>query len=241
MYDTIGRTYASRRRTDPRLESRIAAAIGNDTRVLNVGAGTGSYEPARSGVVALEPSAVMIAQRSATSAPAVRGIVEALPFRDRAFDVVLGVLTMHHWTDLARGLEECARVARHREVFVTWDPNSAGFWLVQEYFPEILALDREIFPSMDTLRTALGELDVRPLPIPHDCTDGFLGASWRRPEAYLDPDVRAGISSFMRIGDITASLARLRTDLASGHWDARWGALRSLTELDVGYRIVIAG
>lgn len=239
-YDAIGRSYSTRRRSDPRLAARIGALIGCDGTVLNVGAGTGSYEPIHSGVIAVEPSAVMISQRLPSAAPAVRAVAEALPFRDRAFDVVLAILTVHHWNDQRRGLEECARVARDRVVLLTWDPQAEGFWLVRDYFPEILAIDRGIFPSMRSLSTVFGPVAVCPVPIPSDCVDGFLGAYWQRPEAYLDPEVRAGISSFSRLASIKPSLERLERDLASGSWERRNAHLRECSELDLGYRLVVA-
>lgn len=240
MYDTIGRLYSNQRQPDPRLAERLDACIGNDTTVLNVGAGTGSYEPSRSGVFAAEPSAVMLSQRNASAAPAVRAVAEALPFEDRAFDVVLAILTLHHWSDQRRGLEECARVARDRVVILTWDPRAEGFWLVRDYFPEILAIDRRIFPSMELLSAVFGSIDVQPLPIPGDCVDGFLGAYWQRPEAYLDENVRAGISTFSRLASIDPQLERLSRDIKSGDWERRNAELRNRAELDVGYRLVTA-
>ncbi|MFL5560739.1 MAG: class I SAM-dependent methyltransferase [Gemmatimonadaceae bacterium] len=239
-YDEIGHSYATQRRTDPRLAARIHALIATDATVLNVGAGAGSYEPVRAGVVAVEPSVVMLDQRPPSAAPAVRAVAESLPFRDNAFDAVLAILTVHHWTDQRRGLAECARVARNRVLILTWDPDADGFWLVRDYFPEILAIDRRIFPSMELFRAAFGSVEVRPLPIPHDCIDGFLGAYWRRPEAYLDRAVREGISTFRRVENIDRALERLRSDLAAGEWERRNASLRHRTELDVGYRLVIA-
>jgi SAM-dependent methyltransferase len=239
-YDAIGRLYSTRRQPDPRLAARVHALIGGDSTVLNVGAGTGSYEPVRSGVVAVEPSAVMLRQRPPSAAQAVRAVAEVLPFQDQAFDVVLAILTVHHWNDQRRGLEECARVAQDRVVILTWDPGSEGFWLVRDYFPEILAIDRRAFPSMELLRTVLGPIDVQPLPIPSDCVDGFLGAYWQRPEAYLDEEVRAGISTFSRLASIDPQLERLERDLMSGEWVRRNGELLQRADLDVGYRLVIA-
>jgi SAM-dependent methyltransferase len=239
-YDAIGRSYSAKRQPDPRLAARLEALIGCKSTVLNVGAGTGSYEPVRSGVVAVEPSVVMLSQRPASAAPAVRAVAEALPFPGQAFDVVLAILTVHHWDDQRRGLDECARVARDRVVILTWDPDAEGFWLVRDYFPDILAIDRRIFPSMESLRTALGPIDVQPLPIPRDCVDGFLGAYWLRPEAYLDEGVRAGISTFGRLASIDPQLEHLEHDLRSGTWERRNPELRHLAELDVGYRLVVA-
>ena len=239
-YDAIGRSYSTRRQPDPRLAARLDALIGCDSTVLNVGAGTGSYEPVRSGVVAVEPSTVMLSQRPASAAPAVRAVAEALPFQEQAFDVVLAILTVHHWNDQRRGLEECARVAQDRVVILTWDPDTEGFWLVRDYFPEILAIDRQIFPSMELLRAVLGPITVQSLPIPRDCVDGFLGAFWLRPEAYLDEEVRAGISTFGRLTNIDPQLERLERDLASGKWERRNAELRRRDDLDVGYRLIIA-
>jgi SAM-dependent methyltransferase len=239
-YDQIGLTYSSHRRVEPRLAAPLWEALGAARTVLNVGAGTGAYEPTDRHVVAVEPSAVMIAQRPACTAPAVLARCESLPFADRTFDAVLAALTVHHWNDLRRGLGECARVARDRVVLFTWDPASEGFWLVRDYFPDLLTIDRALFPSMDTLANALGAINVRPLPIPAACADGFLGAFWRRPAAYLDPAVRQGISSFLRIGNVEVRLKRLRDDLSSGAWQRRNGTLLAQDSFDLGYRLVVA-
>lgn len=241
-YDTIGRSYAHHRRPDPRIAARIAAALGDARSVLNVGAGAGSYEPADRDVVALEPSSVMIAQRPAGAAPAVRASAEAQPFARGAFDATLAVLTLHHWSDRARGLAECARVARRRVVLLTFDPAADSFWLVRDYFPEFAVADAGAFPSMSAYAAAFGgsaRVEIAPVPVPRDCVDGFLGAYWARPEAYLDESVRAGISSFAR-SDTGPGLAKLREDLASGAWRARNAHLLTLDELDLGYRLVVA-
>jgi SAM-dependent methyltransferase len=241
-YDSIGRRYAESRRSDPRIAARLATALGDARSVLDVGAGTGSYEPTDRVVIAVEPSTVMIAQRPSGAAPLVRARAEALPFADDAFDAVMGVLTVHHWTDRPAGLAECARVARDRVVLLTWDPAAEGFWLVQDYLPEFLELDRRQFDAMDVYRSAFGagaRVSIVPLPVPHDCVDGFLGAYWARPAAYLDATVRAGISSFARLRT-EQGLARLRADLDSGAWHDRYGHLLGADALDVGYRIVVA-
>jgi SAM-dependent methyltransferase len=182
----------------------------------------------------------MLRQRGPGAALVVRASATDLPFRDAAFGAALAVLTVHHWPDRARGLAELARVARERVVIVTWDPATRGFWLVDDYFPALVAIDREIFPSLDDLRRALGPVDVRPLLVPHDCVDGFLGAYWRRPAAYLDAGVRGAISTFARLADVESGLARLAADLASGAWERRHGHLRARDALDLGYRLVVA-
>ncbi|HYH81350.1 MAG TPA: class I SAM-dependent methyltransferase [Longimicrobium sp.] len=240
LYDTIGRGYAAHRRPDPRIAARIEAALGDAASVLNVGAGTGSYEPAGRRVAAVEPSAVMAGQRAAGAAPVVRAWAEALPFRNGSFDAAMGVLTLHHWRDWRRGVAEMRRVAPGRVVLLTWDPDSFGTWLTDEYFPEVLPADRAIVPTLPDLIGALDAADVLPVPIPADCTDGFLAAYWRRPAAYLEPAVRAAISVFARIPDPTPALARLAADLADGTWERRWGTHLPADELDVGYRLVVS-
>jgi SAM-dependent methyltransferase len=184
----------------------------------------------------------MVAQRGPGAAPAVRARVEALPFSNRAFDAVMAVLTLHHWADRAGGLAECARVARRRVVLLTWDPHADAFWLVRDYLPMFAEIDRRQLPPMAAYTEAFGagaRIEAAGVPVPRDCVDGFFGAYWARPAAYLDPAVQAGISLFAHPG-AEAGLARLREDLASGAWHARHGHLLAEDALDIGYRLVVA-
>ncbi|OLE36545.1 MAG: hypothetical protein AUG00_10420 [Candidatus Rokubacteria bacterium 13_1_20CM_2_70_7] len=222
------------------MATAIHRALGAAESVVNVGAGAGSHEPSDRPVVAVEPALSMIRQRRAGSAPVVQAVSTHLPFPDAAFSAALAVLTVHHWSERTQGLAELARVARRRVVVVTWDPATSGFWLVEDYFPAIVAIDRRIFPSIEEFRCVLGEVEVRPLLVPHDCADGFLGAYWRRPYAYLDPGVRSAISTFSKIDEVDPGLARLRRDLEDGTWTRRYGHLLSQSELDLGYRLVTA-
>ena len=242
IYDTIGQGYGRQRRSDPRIEVRLWAGLGDARSVLNVGAGAGSYEPADRSLVAVEPSAVMLGQRARDAAPAVQARAEALPFRDGAFDAVMGVLTLHHWADRARGFAECLRVARRRVVLLTWDAEADAFWLTRDYFPAFAERDRKAFPPIAEYARAFGNgarVTIEPVPVPRDCVDGFLGAYWARPAAYLDPAVRAGISSFSLPGT-EEGVELLAADLASGAWHARHGHLLEQDELDLGYRLVVA-
>jgi SAM-dependent methyltransferase len=218
LYDNIGRTYSGRRRSDPRIASSIEDAVDGCASILNVGAGAGSYEPRSQRVVAVEPSRTMIAQRPPGGAPVVQACAEALPFPDRSFDAVLGVLTVHHWNDF----EVCTR-----------------FWLF-DYFPELMRVDRPIFPSMERFADAFGSIEIKTVPIPADCRDGFLCAYWKRPRAYLDPLVRESISTFSKIGNVETQLACLERDIDSGAWDQRYSGLQGVEVLDLGYRIIIA-
>ena len=212
--------------------------------MVNVGAGTGNYEPTDRSVVAVEPARTMLAQRSRGAAPAVQAVAESLPFRDAAFDAAVAVLTVHHWRNLAQGLAELQRVAARQVIYVFDTTMTDSFWLVTDYFPEILDLGSErAAPSIAALAEHLDVRRVAVVPVPADCIDGFGGCYWNRPEAYLDADVRAGMSSFAQLdADIEArGVERLRSDLGSGAWDARYGTLRALPEYDIGYRLVICG
>lgn len=238
-YDTIGINYSDLRKPDPRIASAIIAALGSAQTVLNVGAGTGSYEPEDRCVTALEPSVEMIQQRSVSAAPVVQGHAENLPFADDTFDAAMASLTVHHWRDQEKGLSEMRRVTRGPLVILTFDPAHQDFWLA-DYIPELVTLDETQMPKITDYQAWLGPIDVTPLPIPHDCFDGFLAAYWRRPAAYLDHKVRSGISSFWALGDISSELAQLARDIESGAWAARYGHLLELEEADFGYRLVTA-
>lgn len=237
LYDTIGLNYANLRRPDPRIAGRIEVALGDAREILNVGAGAGSYEPPGRRITAVEPSAEMIAQRPDSDATVIRASAESMPFEDNAFDAAMAVLTIHHWSDQARGMAEMRRVTRGKIVFLTHDPAFRGFWLA-DYFPALVTLDEGQMPPMDAFEGWLGAVRVSPVPIPHDCTDGFLAGYWRRPAAYLDERVRAAMSSFWALGDVSHGLRRLEADLHSGEWARRYGDLLERAELDCGYRLV---
>lgn len=236
LYDSIGRNYAAFRRPDRRIASAIDAALADAASVVNVGAGAGSYEPLGRTVLAVEPSETMTRQRPAGAAPCLCGSAEVLPLESASVDAAMAVLSIHHWTDLERGLREMARVARRRAVLLTWVPDAAPFWLTEDYFPEIAAHDRKIFPGaaalVAMLERTIGPAHMAPVPIPHDCTDGLLGAYWRRPDSYLDAEIRSVMSSFARI-DAEPGLRKLRADLSSGRWAERNRHLLALDALDL--------
>jgi SAM-dependent methyltransferase len=242
-YDTIGRSYARTRRTDPRIAAPIYAALGDARAVVNVGAGTGNYEGPQFDLVAVEPSRTMIEQRPQHAAPCVQAVAEALPFPDRAFDAALTVLSTHHWHDLAAGLREMQRVSTKQVVFF-FEPRCADqFWLVADYFPDIPQMPTEQrAPDEARLRELLPVQRVEAVPVPADCLDGFGGCYWNRPERYLDADVQAGMSCFaqMETALLDRGMARLRRELADGTWDAKHGELRTRAEVDLGYRILVA-
>lgn len=239
LYDTIGVDYAALRRPDPRIAARIEAALGPAQTVLNVGAGSGSYEPAGRVITAVEPSAKMISQRPVSTTTVIQGSAEVLPFDDRSFDAAMAVLTVHHWQDPVRGLREMRRVTRGPVIILTYDPAFRGFWLA-DYVPALVRLDDECMPPLSLYASALGPVEITPVPIPHDCLDGFLCAYWRRPTAYLDPRIRAAMSSFWAVGDVSEAMAQLAQDLESGEWARRYGAMLADDACDLGYRLVVA-
>ncbi|MEU4575287.1 class I SAM-dependent methyltransferase [Nonomuraea sp. NPDC023979] len=243
LYDTIGAAYTATRRTDPRVAERILAALGDARTVLNVGAGTGSYEPRDRRVVSVEPSALMRSQRAPDAAPCLAGSAESLPFGDRSFDAAMTVSSVHHWRDPIAGLREMRRVARRVVVF-THDTSEGGwlrrFWLTRDYLPEVAGLLTGR-PAITELAGAIGAR-TEPVPIPWDCADGFFEAYWRRPEAYLDERVRRGMSVWSRVGPEAErrTVRALRDDVASGRWAERNRELLGLDAAELGLRLLIA-
>jgi SAM-dependent methyltransferase len=237
-YEELAEQYNRFRTPDPRIASAIWAHLGDAENVLNVGAGIGSYEPVNCRVVAVEPSEKMIALRPISGAKVIRGSAENLPFYDDTFDASLALLTIHHWSDIRMGLNEMLRVTRGNIILLTWIGYGMDFW-VEEYIPEIRGVDIALFPTLGDLERMIGSIIVEPVDIPFDCADGFMCAYWRRPKAYLDPDVRKAISTFSRVGDIRKSLQHLEDDLSNGTWDKRYGHLLLKESMDLGYRVVV--
>ncbi|MGD0706418.1 MAG: class I SAM-dependent methyltransferase [Trebonia sp.] len=240
LYDTIGATYTVTRRTEPRIAARVWAALGDARTVLNVGAGTGSYEPSDRDVTAVEPSAVMRAQRPAGAAPCVAASAESLPFGDQSFDAAMAFATIDHWQDPIAGLREMRRVARRVVVFTIDASDPDRFWLTRDYLPE----HHDLWAGRPTLTELARAIAARtePVPIPWDCADGFYEAYWRRPEAYLDDRVRRGISVWARVGPDAEQRAvrSLRDDLASGRWAERNHDLLDLEAAELDSRLLIA-
>ena len=241
LYDAIGRTYSGQRRTDPTIAAHIWAALGDAETVLNVGAGTGSYEPPDRAVTAVEPSAVMRAQRPAGAAPCVDARAEALPFADGSFDAAMTVLSDHHWSDPIAGLRELRRVARRVVVFQWDNPLIDQFWLVRDYLPEFLQSVRER-PTLAERGDAIAA-EMVAVPIPWDCQDGFFHCYWRRPHAYLQEPVRRATSVWAQVGPQAErrAITALADDLGSGSWVKRNGEVLRLDETDLGARLLIAG
>ena len=243
LYDAIGGAYTATRRTEPRIAALIWDALGDARTVLNVGAGTGSYEPPDRDVTAVEPSAVMRAQRPAGTAPCVDAVAESLPFASQSFDAAMAVSTVHHWRDPVAGLREMRRVAR-RVVVLTFDAEDAlrhrRFWLTRDYLPEFAGLFTG-WPSLAGLAGAIGAR-AEPVPVPWDCADGLFEAYWRRPGAYLEDRVRRAVSTWTKVGPEAERRAvrSLREDIDSGQWAERNSDLIDLDEAELGLRLLIA-
>jgi SAM-dependent methyltransferase len=237
-YDTIGINYQDLRKPDPRIAAAIQGALGRAETVLNIGAGAGSYEPRNRQVTAVEPSIEMIRKRGSSAAKAVQASADDLPFDDDSFDAAMAILTIHHWPDKEAGVREMRRVTRGRIVLLTFDPSQRP-WLT-DYLPELVSLDEAQLPAMADFDRWLGPVQVTPILVPHDCSDGFLYAYWRRPEAYLDARIRSGSSSFWAISDPEPGLRRLKHDLETGEWERRYSDVLALDAYDAGYRLVVA-
>jgi len=240
VYDQIGSGYARFRQTDARLAAPLFAALGDARTVLDVGSGTGSYEPPDRQTVAVEPSWVMLAQRSPASAPVIRAVAEALPIATRSFDAVMTVLTVHHWADRPAGFAELRRVARRR-VVLTFDPDVHNRMWFFEYVPEIAQLEISRAASLQEVVDGVEGRSVTTVPVPHDCLDAMTVSHWRRPRAFLDPAVRAGGSGLRQVDPaaLERGLARLAQDLDSGRWEERYGDLLARDEFDCGLRLVV--
>lgn len=239
LYDSFGATYSRTRRADPRLADVVWPALGDAGSVVNVGAGAGAYEPSDREVLAVEPSGVMLAQRPVVAAPAIQAWAEQLPLPDDSFDAAMAVLSDLHWADRACGLRELRRVARKRVVVLTLDAQRArDFWLARDYLPGAVP---ESTMTIEEILDHLGGGRSIPILIPWDCQDGFIHAFWRRPQAYLDLDVRASMSFFARLpsADVDASLRRLDRDIRDGAWAERNEELLRLESLDCGYRLLV--
>jgi len=242
-YDSHGGGYGRRRHTEPRIAARIRTALGAARTVVNVGAGTGSYEPTDRYVIAIEPSGTMRAQRPLDLPPAIAAHAEALPLDDDAIDAAMAIATVHHWDDPAAGLRELRRVATGPVVVLTFEIDALeSYWLAADYLPELVDVERARFPTVAEIADALGDARIERLPIPIGCRDGFAEAYYARPEAYLDPAVRAAQSFWPLLpgGAERRALEMLAVDLGSGEWDARHGRLRETREYDGSLRLVVS-
>jgi hypothetical protein len=242
-YETRGCGYAAERRADPRIERIVWDALGAARSVVNVGAGTGSYEPRDRFVLAVEPSAVMREQRAGGRAPVVASSAEALPFRDDAFDAAMAIVTVHQWSDVGAGLAEMRRISSERVVVLTFDPDTLHTFWLDEYAPEITAVERRRMPAIAEVQALLGPTaSVVEVPVPADCTDGFGEAFFGRPERMLDPVVRRAQSAWGFVDESVEEqfAERLTADLESGAWDERHGHLRELPAYPGSLRIIVA-
>jgi len=242
-YAAHGQGYGRQRRTDPRIEAWVHAALGDARSVLNVGAGAGSYEPLDRHVLAIEPAAAMRAQRPAHLTPAVDAVAEKLPLDDQSFDAAMALVTVHQWPDLDKGLAELRRVTRGPIVLLTFDGDALDRWWMADYAPEMLAVERRRFPPIARLVDGLGgACEVRAIPIPSDCVDGFSEAFYARPEAFLDPAVRRAQSAWSFVPEQVQAriVARLGSELASGEWDRKHGAWRTRPTFEGSLRGIVS-
>ncbi len=240
IYDKIGVNYATQRQTDPRLLEQITTKLKGAKRILNIGAGAGSYEPPNMDLIAIEPSLEMINQRANDAYPVIQGFAEELPFEDDSFSHVMTILSMHHWTNKPKAFNEINRVAKEVFIAVSWNPDAEPFWLTRDYFPEIYETDKRIFPKLDEINSYFDDVEMVPLGIPEDCIDGFLAAFWKRPEAYLNPIVRQSISTFSKLKSLKKGLLNLKNDLDSGAWLEKNKDIMNSNTLDAGYVLITA-
>lgn len=242
-YATIGPGYASYRQPEPLIYERIVRALGDARTVLNVGAGTGSYEPLDRKVVAIEPSALMRSQRPPHLVRAVEGVAEKLLYPDRYFEASMATFTVHQWKNVQAGLTEMRRVTKGPVVILTCDPDDVNrFWL-REYAPEVLATEARRYPAMFVIKQILaGAVDIATVPIPLNCKDGFNEAYYGRPEKLLETGARLACSAWSLIDQSVARsyVARLSLDLQNGLWDSKYGYLRSQPNFEGSLRLIVS-
>jgi SAM-dependent methyltransferase len=242
-YDGQEHDYKQVRRADPRIAAYVRAGLEGCATVVNIGAGTGSYEPEDTYVISVEPSEKMRRDRLALGRrPALKASADRLPFDDGSFDASLAILTVHHWPDLEAGLLEMRRVSRRRMVILTYDPDRLeDFWNAR-YFPELIAAERKRYPDLGRIEAILGMKAERTvIRIPLDCTDGFQEAFSGRPEGFLEDKVRRAQSAWGFISKQLESeyISRLRSDLESGEWDGKYGHHRTLGEYAGAFRMLV--
>ena len=242
-YDRQAQSYSLIRKPDPRIEAVVHQALGEARSVLNVGAGTGSYEPLDRHVVAIEPSATMRSQRPAHLAPALIATADHIPFDDNSFDASMAMLTVHHWPDLEKGLGEMRRVTRGPCLVMSFDPDAhTDFWMF-DYVPEMQIVEQQRYPKLNRIEAGLGgRCEVIALPVALDCTDRFQVALYGRPEAFLDEAVRRSQSAwnFLEDGVEDRFVAQLAADLRDGTWDKNYGHLRDQAFITCQLRLVVA-
>ncbi|MBK6399883.1 MAG: class I SAM-dependent methyltransferase [Bacteroidetes bacterium] len=243
-YDTHGQKYSGQRKTDPRIAAYVHNALADSETVINIGAGSGSYEPEDKYVIAVEPSITMRTQRIANGKiPAINAKADSLPFDDRSFDAAMAMVTVHHWPDIEKGISEIRRVTKKRIVIMTFDPDALDdFWNVN-YFPQLIEIERARYPSITRLQKALSaKTEVIKIPIPLDCVDGFQETYYGRPEAFLEKEVRMAQSAW---GFLPADLEEkyiqnLSNDLQSGAWDKKFGHFRTQPNFTGALRLIVA-
>lgn len=242
-YGIIGKGYSNYRQPDPHMAEVIRQSLGDATTVLNVGAGAGSYEPVDRAVTAVEPSASMRAQRPAHLPVAVNAVAETLPFSDQSFDASMATFTVHQWPDLKAGLLEMRRVTRGPVLILTCDPSELTRCWLNDYAPEMIAVEARRYPAIGTIAEGLGgHVDSLSVPIPLSCTDGFSEAYYGRPERLLEAGARLANSAWSFVDPSVGDLfvADLSRDLADGTWDARYGGLRRQPFFEGSLRLIVA-
>ncbi|OCJ07389.1 ubiquinone biosynthesis protein [Rhizobium sp. AC27/96] len=242
-YGVIGTGYTRYRQPDPHIAEFIRQALGDAATVLNVGAGAGSYEPVDREVTAVEPSASMRAQRPAHLPVAIDGTAESLPFPDQAFDAAMATFTVHQWSNLERGLSEMRRVTRGPVLILSCDPDLLERSWLHAYAPEMITVEARRYPSMAAIVKGLGgNAEVKAVPIPLNCVDGFGEAYYGRPERMLDPGARLANSAWSFVDPSVGErfVAELGRDLADGSWDRRYGELRTQPFFEGSLRLIIA-
>ncbi|MEH2283801.1 MAG: methyltransferase domain-containing protein [Nostoc sp.] len=254
IYNSIGQQYSKTRVPDIRIVNKLIDLLNlpKGSIIADIGAGTGGYsiELANQGflVNAIEPSVVM--QKQAVEHSQVKwfsGYAEDLPLSDKSVDAVVSILTIHHFSHLEKAFQEMHRIIRDGAIILlTFDIRLAQKIWLYDYFPflwedalRFLPLNKQVNLIQSNTKR---RVEAIPLLLPYDLSDLFAAAGWRRPELYLQPEVRAGISSFALANQdlVEQGVKLLTADLSSGEWSKKYSDIHNLTEIDIGYRFICA-
>jgi ubiquinone/menaquinone biosynthesis C-methylase UbiE len=252
IYDTIGENYNENRAADPHILRNIVELLDlqQGSLIADIGAGTGNYSNALADlgyrVTAIEPSKVMCNQAKPHKKVSwLESTAESIPLKDNSVNGIIAILCIHHFSNLVNAAKEFHRICPGGPVVVlTYDPRKGNKFWFNEYFPEIYKQEFEYFPAIDEVADILADREwktiVRDFPLPHDLADKNMHSGWNRPEIYFSEQMRLNTSGFARAqkSEVEKGLSRLKQDLNSGFWDAKYGYLRQQTELKTGFMFI---
>lgn len=235
LYNDIGSTYSVTRRADSEIAKTLAhlLEVQGERRFLDLACGTGNYTNALAAIggswSGCDISEVMINQARLKNAEINWQLSKAdsLPYQNDFFDGAMCTLAIHHFADLLKPFQEVHRVLKQGNfvLFSAFPEQMQQYWLCH-YFPEMMQSSITQMPAQalvtSALQTAGFEIEqITPFYVSNALQDLFLYSGKERPNQYLDPVVRANISSFASRcsqAELNTGLQRLSSDIESGEF-----------------------